>query len=281
MTRTADAFHPTRWTLLLRASGEATEAACSRADFQPLGGSEGSLPSIEAPEFRRAEKLPGGDEEDVDPIRCSDRPQSTPFHRVPEAQQKLAGGEASPRAGTTGLCPPPTDAPRRVRRKQPPSSPALPPGRIRLAGVFRWLRSFLTSPPANFRCASGAFSTASFAVEPPSSSAEVADQEAGVGTDHRTPGASIRAAHVLEKFLNILLCQHRFAGAIAPEGVAFRPVHFPFFRLSDRRDWLTFHNDILTALHPCDDGVEPGLQVVERRGFHVRRFPHRAGTVKA
>ena len=104
------------------------------------------------------------------PMRRFPRLQSGPVQPVPEAPRKLAGGEVSPRAGTTGL-----------RPKQ----------RMRLGGCAgehgtmftRTLRGAsifltcsggcvrgLTSPPANFHSASGAFSRHLFVVHPPFSS---------------------------------------------------------------------------------------------------------------
>ena len=77
---------------------------------------------------------------------------------VPEAPRKLAGGEASPRAGTTGTrqqigCVPEGTLGGRAMRSAAPSG----------AGLFLFEKSGgcargLASPPANFRSASGAVS---------------------------------------------------------------------------------------------------------------------------
>jgi hypothetical protein len=45
--------------------------------------------------------------------------------------------------------------------EMPSDLPAPPPGRVRVVDAIRWFRSFLASPPAKFRRASGAFRKAS------------------------------------------------------------------------------------------------------------------------
>ena len=84
---------------------------------------------------------------------------------VPEAPKKLAGGEArnernhrNPKRGST--------RPEGGARIWPGISGAASGAHSILVG-FRWLRSFLASPPANFRCASGAFSNDDRAGNPP------------------------------------------------------------------------------------------------------------------
>src|SRR6266446_7462884 len=83
---------------------------------------------------------------------------------VPEAPKKLAGGEArsernhrNPEKGRTR----PEGGARSRRGISGAAS-----GAHSLVVGFRWFRSFLASPPANFRCASGAFSNDDCAGDP-------------------------------------------------------------------------------------------------------------------
>jgi len=89
---------------------------------------------------------------------------------APEAHWKLAGGGAQ----------------RNHRNRSPnESAPAgaaeissTPAGMYSVFDWFRWLRSFLVSPPANFCCASGAFGSDERFGHPPESSANPAMEPA-------------------------------------------------------------------------------------------------------
>ena len=74
---------------------------------------------------------------------------------VPEGHRKLAGGEASPRAGTTGPSAKIEPAPAGAMESVHARGSSTPAGVRSVFDLFRWFRSFLASPPANFQCPSG------------------------------------------------------------------------------------------------------------------------------
>ena len=60
------------------------------------------------------------------------------FESVPEGLQKLAGGEASPRAGTTGTNDQMGFAPEGRWNHTTQQISIAPPGRVRLIAIVRW-----------------------------------------------------------------------------------------------------------------------------------------------
>ncbi len=108
---------------------------------------------------------------------------------------------------------------------------------------------------------------------------EKGEEKTGVGRVDRHGFPSIRAAHVLVEFLKFLFGHRNHCLVIATaERGAFAQVHRFLWRLL--REFLALHHHVLALLHPFDDEVEPGPEILESGGFHRRSFTFLSDPVK-
>jgi len=247
------AFHPTRWTLVLRAGGNGVRL---RIDAQPLRRREVALPRIEAPKFRRSSFQRSRDNEEI-------------VAAMPAGERVFFGeGCSAIQHGFLGdMC---VEEDVRLLVRCVVRQPRQP-----LFAGNATLEDEVAQRVLELELADDVNAEWLPRIREPllcrrrvSVRAVERNQKTRVRTDRRRTNGSIRAAHVIEKCVEIRLTQHRLAGPIPMDG-AFAEVHRcrGTDRLCGRR---AFHHHILAVLDPFNDGRETVSQVVERSGLHPR-----------
>ena len=262
-----DSFHPTRWTLVLRARGEHC-SGLSGSDVEAFRHCEIALAGVKSPKAAGSVKFRGCDEQNV-------------IAAVAELDRSCG------RYGFSHL----KDG-IRVNLTELEESPLF----VQFVIIERGLHLLRCEEIAEYECSqciceleiiemmdlqwqrgTGKRTSGGFAVNILSVKRK---QETGVSEVHEDFEGLVASPHILVKPLKFRHRQGsgRLAGPV-PESGACRPIDLPL-RMVDPGGRLALDEHVFPVLHPSDDGGKLVFQIVQGDGFHVNTMACRAQAVK-